>query len=87
MWVIHRPGRFHIWILDHHHTFGQGFGLKRLDLTVAHNKASTEFRGDVRGQVCILLVGLEASLAALGYHDLRVLKEGVGSEQIAQVFD
>ncbi len=34
-----------------------------------------------------VMMGLGASVSAVGYHDLRVLKEGVGTEQIAQVFD
>ncbi|MBC6440046.1 MAG: hypothetical protein GDA49_06480 [Rhodospirillales bacterium] len=32
-------------------------------------------------------IGVLASVAAVSYHDLRVLKEGVGTEQIAQQFD
>jgi hypothetical protein len=34
-----------------------------------------------------VLFGLAASLAAVGYHDLRITKEGVGSEQLAEIFD
>ena len=34
-----------------------------------------------------VLFGLAASLAAVGYHDLRITKEGLGTEQLAQVFD
>ena len=34
-----------------------------------------------------LSMGLGASVAAVGYHDLRVTKEGVGTEEIARVFD
>ena len=34
-----------------------------------------------------MLMGLGASMTAVAYHDLRVEKEGVGTEQIAQVFD
>lgn len=34
-----------------------------------------------------VVLAMGASLAAVGYHDLRVVKEGVGSEEIARVFD
>lgn len=34
-----------------------------------------------------IVFALGASLAAVGYHDLRVEKEGVGAEEIARVFD
>jgi len=34
-----------------------------------------------------VLFGLAASLAAVGYHDLRITKEGAGPEELARVFD
>tara|TARA_Y100001960_G_scaffold259740_1_gene279797 strand:- start:137 stop:967 length:831 start_codon:yes stop_codon:yes gene_type:complete len=34
-----------------------------------------------------VMMGLGASVAAVGYHDLRVAKEGVGADQIARAFD
>ena len=37
--------------------------------------------------VSMLLGGISASILAVGYHDLRVVKEGVGSAEIAKVFD
>jgi hypothetical protein len=37
--------------------------------------------------VNVLLSGISASILAVGYHDLRVVKEGVGSAEIARVFD
>ena len=37
--------------------------------------------------VSTVILGLGASIAAVGYHDLRVVKEGVGTEEIARVFD
>ena len=37
--------------------------------------------------VSMLLSGISASILAVGYHDLRVAKEGVGSEEIARTFD
>jgi len=41
----------------------------------------------VNAIVQVILMGLGASVAAVGYHDLRVMKEGVGTEEIARVFD
>lgn len=35
----------------------------------------------------LVLVGLGASVVAVGYHDLRIAKEGVGTDDIARVFD
>ncbi|MEM7120746.1 MAG: hypothetical protein AAF563_05680 [Pseudomonadota bacterium] len=37
--------------------------------------------------VNMLLSGVSASILAVGYHDLRVAKEGIGSEEIARTFD
>ena len=37
--------------------------------------------------VNMLLAGIGASILAVGYHDLRVAKEGIGSEEIARTFD
>jgi hypothetical protein len=37
--------------------------------------------------VNVLLSGISASILAVGYHDLRVVKEGIGSDEIARVFD
>jgi hypothetical protein len=37
--------------------------------------------------VSMVVSGLWACLVVVSYHDLRVIKEGVGTEQIAQVFD
>ena len=37
--------------------------------------------------VNMLLGGIGASILAVGYHDLRVVKEGIGSDEIARVFD
>jgi hypothetical protein len=37
--------------------------------------------------VSMVVAGVWACLVAVSYHDLRVVKEGVGTEQIAQVFE
>lgn len=37
--------------------------------------------------VNMLLSGISASILAVGYHDLRVAKEGIGSDEIARTFD
>lgn len=37
--------------------------------------------------VSMLLSGISASILAVGYHDLRVVKEGIGSDEIARTFD
>lgn len=37
--------------------------------------------------VSMIVAGIWACVVAVSYHDLRVIKEGVGTEQIAQVFD
>ena len=37
--------------------------------------------------ISMLLGGISASILAVGYHDLRVVKEGIGSADIARVFD
>lgn len=37
--------------------------------------------------VNMLLAGIGASILAVGYHDLRVAKEGIGSDEIARTFD
>ncbi len=41
----------------------------------------------VSGIVDIIFGGLGASVVAVGYHDLRIAKEGGDTEQIAQAFD
>lgn len=35
----------------------------------------------------IVLGGIGASVVAVGYHDLRIAREGIGSDDIARVFD
>lgn len=35
----------------------------------------------------VIMMGLGDSVAAVGYHDLRVINEGVGTDKIARVFD
>jgi hypothetical protein len=36
--------------------------------------------------VALVLGALNATVAAVGYHDLRVAKEGVGVEDLVKVF-
>ncbi len=51
-------------------------------------QANVSIAGHLITQVVnMLLSGVSASILAVGYHDLRVAKEGIGSEEIARTFD
>ena len=56
--------------------------------SLAHEAASGNWLVEiVSGVINMILVGLGASVVAVGYHDLRIAREGGDTEQIARAFD